>query len=115
MIQRRGFAEHLGLFEYRENAVRLAVTVAAAVEPLAAAAVVAVVRPVAEPEPAAAAVAEPEPAAAAVAEPEPAAVVAPEPAAAAVAAGTGVSSVPCGTVPIQDSDSKERRLPCRQI
>ena len=96
MIRRRGFAEHLDLFEYRENAVRLAVTVA--VEPLAAAAavVVAVVLLVAAPEPAA-----PEPAV-----PELAAVA---------AAGTGVSSVPCGTVPIQDSDSKELRLPCRQI
>jgi hypothetical protein len=97
VIRRRGFAEHLGLFEYRENAVRLAVIVAAAVEPLAAAvaaaAVVVVVAVVVL----------------LVAAPEPAAV------AAAAAAGTGVSSVPCGTVPIQDSDSKEVRLPCRQI
>ena len=93
MIRRKGFAEHLGLFEYRENAVRLAVTVVVAaaaavvVEPLAAA----VVLLVAAPEAAAAA------------------------AVAAVAAvGTGWSSVPCGTAPIQDSDSKELRLPCQQ-
>jgi hypothetical protein len=96
VIRRRGFAEHLGLFEYRENAVRLAVIVAAAVEPLAAAAVAAAVVVVAV---------------------VVLLVAAPEPAAAVVvaAAGTGVSSVPCGTVPIQDSDSKEVRLPCRQI
>ena len=96
MIRRRGFAEHLGLFEYRENAVRLAVIVAAAVEPLAAAVAAAAVVVVAV---VVLLVAAPEPAAAAV----------------AAAAGTGVSSVPCGTVPIQDSDSKEVRLPCRQI
>ena len=86
MIRRRGFAEHLGLFEYRGNAVRLAVIVAAAAA--------AVVLLVAAPEAAAAVVAA---------------------AVAAVAAGTGGSSVPCGTAPIQDSDSKEVRLPCRQI
>ena len=105
MIRRRGFAEHLGLFEYRENAVRLAVTVAVA------AAVAAAVVVVAEPLAAAAAAA----AAAAVAvvllvaAPEAAAAVA------AVVAGTGWSSVPCGIAPIQDSDSKELRPPCRQI
>ena len=100
MIRRRGFAEHLDLFEYLGNAVRLAVTVAAAaVELLADAVAVAVV--------VAAVVL-------LVAAPEPAAAVAVA-AAVVVAVGTGVSSVPCGTVPIQDSDSKELRLPCRQI
>ena len=94
MIRRRGFAGHLGLSEYRENAVRPAVTVAVAAAAAAAAAVV---------EPLAAAVV------LLVVAPEAAAVVV------AVAAGTGGSSVPCGTAPIQDSDSKELRLPCRQI
>ena len=106
MIRRRGFAEHLGLFEYRENAVRLAVTVAVvavvAVVAAAAAVVVAVVEPLAA---AAAAVA----VVLLVAAPEAAAAVA------AVVAGTGWSSVPCGIAPIQDSDSKELPPPCRQI
>jgi hypothetical protein len=93
VIRRRGFAEHLGLFEYRENAVRLAVIVAAAVEPLAAAVAAAVV----------------------VVAVVLLLVAAPEPAAAAAAGGTGVSSVLCGTAPIQDSDLKEVRLPCQQI
>jgi ABC-type transport system involved in cytochrome c biogenesis permease subunit len=104
VIRRRGFAEHLGLSEYRGNAVRLAVTVVAVavvaaavvvVEPLAAVAVAAVVVLLAAPEAAAAVVV---------------VVVA-----VAVAAGTGVSSVPYGTAPIRDSDSQELRRPSRQI
>jgi hypothetical protein len=102
VIRRRGFAEHLGLFEYRENAVRLAVTVAAVVvEPLAAAAAAAAVVVVVV--------------AAAAAAVAVVVLLVAAPEAAAVAAGTGWSSVPCGTAPIQDSDLKELRLPCQQI
>jgi hypothetical protein len=106
VIRRRGFAERLGLFEYRENAVQLAVTVAAAVGPLVVAAAAGPLVAVAVAVAAAAAAAVVVVAVLLVAAPE---------AAAAVAAGTGWSSVPCGTAPIQDSDSKELRLPCRQI